>query len=74
MLRAGRIDECAFGIHVKQFNVLENNTLVFPEKAVIITKACCVLHNIIKGIIWNSRWISIWNILNNNANYIKTNK
>ncbi|XP_029340895.1 putative nuclease HARBI1 [Acyrthosiphon pisum] len=45
--RARRIVECAFGILVKRFNVLENKMLVFPEKATIITKACCILHNII---------------------------
>jgi hypothetical protein len=32
---------------VKRFNVLENKMLIFPEKATIITKACCILHNII---------------------------
>lgn len=45
--RARRIVECAFGILVKRFNVLENKMLVFPEKASIIVKACCLLHNII---------------------------
>ncbi|XP_026819313.1 uncharacterized protein LOC113557976 [Rhopalosiphum maidis] len=45
--RARRIVECAFGILVKRFNVLENKMLVFPEKATIITKACYILHNII---------------------------
>jgi hypothetical protein len=45
--RARRIVECAFGILVKRFNVLENKMLVFPEKATIITKAYCILHNLI---------------------------
>lgn len=45
--RARRMVECAFGILVKRFNILENKMLVFPEKASIITKACCILHNII---------------------------
>jgi len=45
--RARRIVECAFGIVVKLFYVPENKMLVFPEKATIIVKACCLLHNII---------------------------
>ncbi|XP_008180084.1 uncharacterized protein LOC103308465 [Acyrthosiphon pisum] len=35
--RARRIVECAFGIMVKRFNVLENKMLVGPEKATKIT-------------------------------------
>lgn len=45
--RARRIVECAFGIMVKRFNVLENMMLVGPEKATKITQAICVLHNLI---------------------------
>lgn len=45
--RARRIVECAFGIMVKRFNVLENKMLVGPEKATKITRAICVLHNLI---------------------------
>lgn len=45
--RARRIVECAFGIMVKRFNVLENKMLVGPEKATKITRAICVLHDLI---------------------------
>jgi len=45
--RARRIVECAFGILVKQFKVIENKILVFPEKATIIVKTCCLPHNMI---------------------------
>lgn len=45
--RARRIVECAFGIMVKRFNVLENKMLVGPEKPTKITRAICVLHNLI---------------------------
>lgn len=44
--RASRILECAFGIMVKRFNVLENNMLVGPEKATKITRAICVLQSL----------------------------
>jgi len=45
--RARRIVECAFGIMVKKFKVLENKIVVGPEKATQIVKAICVLHNLI---------------------------
>jgi len=45
--RARRIVECAFGIMVKRFNLLKNKMLVGPEKATKITRAICVLHNLI---------------------------
>lgn len=46
--RARRIVECAFGILTKKFRVFESAILVSPEKATIITLACCVLHNMIR--------------------------
>lgn len=45
--RARRIVECAFGIMVKKFKVLENKIVVGPEKATQIVKAICVLHNLL---------------------------
>lgn len=45
--RARRIVECAFGIMIKKFKVLENKIVVGPEKATQIVKAICVLHNLI---------------------------
>lgn len=45
--RARRIVECAFGIMVKKFKMLENNIVVGPKKATQIVKAIYVLHNLI---------------------------
>jgi len=42
-----RIVECALGIMVEKFKVLENKIVVGPVKATLIVKAFCVLHNLI---------------------------
>lgn len=46
--RCRRIVECAFGMLTKKFRVFESAMLVNPDKATIITKACCALHNMIQ--------------------------
>lgn len=46
--RARRIVECAFGMLVKKFRVLEHSMLLDPEKATNVTLACCILHNIVR--------------------------
>lgn len=47
--RARRLVECAFGILVKRFRILENVMLLSPENAETIVKACCILHNAIRS-------------------------
>lgn len=46
--RARRIVECAFGMMVKKFRVLEHAMLVHPDVTKQIVLACCVLHNFIR--------------------------
>jgi len=46
--RARRAVECAFGMMVKKFRVLETALLVHTDVAKNITLACCVLHNTIR--------------------------
>lgn len=46
--RARRIVECAFGMLAKKFRIFESAMLVGPDKATIITQACCLLHNMVR--------------------------
>lgn len=46
--RARRIVECAFGMMVRKFRVLEQTMLVHPEVTKKVVLACCVLHNYIR--------------------------
>ncbi|CAI6367312.1 unnamed protein product [Macrosiphum euphorbiae] len=46
--RARQYIECTFGIMSKKWRVFQTNILVEPDAAVIITKACCVLHNFVR--------------------------
>jgi len=46
--RARQYIECTFGIMSKKWRVFQTNSLVEPDAAVIITKACCVLHNFVR--------------------------
>ncbi|XP_050437787.1 uncharacterized protein LOC126843996 isoform X2 [Adelges cooleyi] len=46
--RARQYIECSFGILSKKWRVFQTSMLVEPNFAVIITKACCVLHNFVR--------------------------
>lgn len=46
--RGRRAVENAFGILVNRFRVLSNPISLARDKVVLITQACCVLHNYIK--------------------------
>lgn len=46
--RARRLVECAFGMMIKKFRVLEHPMLVHPDVAIKITLAYCALHNMIR--------------------------
>lgn len=46
--RARRVVENTFGILANRFRVLLNTIPLKPEKAKIITQACCALHNFLK--------------------------
>ena len=46
--RAQRIVENAFGIVSQRFRVLMSTMLLSPNNVIIVTMACCVLHNLIR--------------------------
>jgi len=46
--RARQYIECTFGILTNKWRVLHTRLLVETEFAVLITKACCVLHNYVR--------------------------
>ncbi|XP_025196002.1 uncharacterized protein LOC112595125 [Melanaphis sacchari] len=46
--RARQNIECTFGILSNKWRVFHTALLVEPDFAVVITKACCVLHNFIR--------------------------
>lgn len=46
--RAIQYIDCTFGIMSKKWRVFQTNILVEADAAVIITKACCVLHNFVR--------------------------
>ena len=46
--RARRVVENAFGILSHRFRVLMKPMLLRPDNAVVVTMACCVLHNLIR--------------------------
>lgn len=45
--RARRIVECVFGILSKKFCVFQKASMLHPDKVTIVTRTCCVLHNLI---------------------------
>jgi hypothetical protein len=46
--RARRVVEYAFGILVSRFGVFQRDILLSPEKAQVVTLACCYLHNYLR--------------------------
>lgn len=65
--RARRVVENVFGILVSRFGVFQRPMILSPEKATIVTLACCYLHNFLRH--KSGRYIAHGSVDWEDANY-----
>lgn len=69
--RARRTVECAFSLLVQRFRIFDRRINLIPENADRVVKACCVLHNHLRG---KKDLCDMNNLLNPDANpYLANN-